>query len=70
MVDLPRGTVTFLFTDIEGFTAMTHRAGPEELVATLDEYFEDDYISDVPVRRKPGHVFDTFTSRSGNAVRE
>jgi adenylate cyclase len=32
--------VTALFTDVEGFTAMTHRAGPEQLVAVLDDYFE------------------------------
>jgi adenylate cyclase len=32
--------VTSLFTDIEGFTATMHRAGPEELVMTLDQYFE------------------------------
>jgi adenylate cyclase len=32
--------ITALFTDIEGFTATMHRAGPEELVATLDQYFE------------------------------
>jgi adenylate cyclase len=32
--------VTALFTDIEGFTATTHRADAEELVATLDQYFE------------------------------
>ena len=35
-----RREVTALFTDIEGFTATTHRAGPEDLVATLDQYFE------------------------------
>jgi adenylate cyclase len=35
-----RRDVTSLFTDIEDFTATMHRAGPEELVATLDEYFE------------------------------
>jgi adenylate cyclase len=35
-----RREVTSLFTDIEGFTATMHRAGPEELVATLDQYFE------------------------------
>ena len=35
-----RREVTSLFTDVEGFTAMTHRADPEELVATLDSYFE------------------------------
>jgi adenylate cyclase len=32
--------VTALFTDVEGFTAMTHRAGPQELIAVLDHYFE------------------------------
>ena len=35
-----RREVTSLFTDIEGFTATMYRAGPEELMATLDEYFE------------------------------
>jgi adenylate cyclase len=35
-----RREVTSLFTDIEGFTAMTHRAEPERLVAALDDYFE------------------------------
>ena len=32
--------LTALFTDIEGFTSMTHRAGPEQLVAELDGYIE------------------------------
>jgi adenylate cyclase len=35
-----RREVTSLFTDIEGFTATMHRAGPEELVTTLDQYYE------------------------------
>jgi adenylate cyclase len=35
-----RREVTALFTDIEGFTAMTHRANPEHLIAVLDDYFE------------------------------
>jgi adenylate cyclase len=35
-----RREITSLFTDIESFTATMHRAGPEELVATLDRYFE------------------------------
>jgi len=35
-----RREVTSLFTDIEGFTALTHRAGPEDLVTVLDQYFE------------------------------
>jgi adenylate cyclase len=32
--------VTALFTDIEGFTAMTERAEPTDLVALLDAYFD------------------------------
>ena len=32
--------LTALFTDIEGFTAMTHRAGPEQLIGELDGYIE------------------------------
>ncbi len=32
--------ITTLFTDVEGFTSLTHRAGPEALVRLLDEYFE------------------------------
>ena len=39
-LDGERREVTALFTDIEGFTATTHRVDPEELVATLDQYFE------------------------------
>jgi adenylate cyclase len=35
-----RREVTALFTDVEGFTAMTHRAEPERLIAALDDYFE------------------------------
>src|SRR5262249_26436721 len=33
-----RRELTALFTDIEGFTAMTHSADPARLVALLDEY--------------------------------
>jgi len=35
-----RREVTALFTDVEGFTAMTHRVDPAILVNTLDNYFE------------------------------
>jgi adenylate cyclase len=31
--------VTFLFTDLEGFTAATNRLGPTAMVGLLDEYF-------------------------------
>jgi len=32
--------ITVLFTDVEGFTAMTERVDPRTLVALLDRYFE------------------------------
>lgn len=35
-----RREVTALFTDIEGFTRTTREAGPKQLVAVLDGYFE------------------------------
>ena len=36
-----RREVTVLFTDVEGFTRMTQRADPEQLIAVLDSYFEE-----------------------------
>lgn len=38
-VDGERRVVTFLFTDIEGFTAMAAGQSPEAVVALLDDYF-------------------------------
>jgi adenylate cyclase len=35
-----RREVTAVFTDLEEFTALTHRAAPEELMRVLDQYFE------------------------------
>ncbi len=35
-----RRRVTALFTDIEGFSALTTRTTPEELISLLDRYFE------------------------------
>lgn len=32
--------ITALFTDVEGFTAMTDRAEPDRLIAALDDYFD------------------------------
>jgi predicted ATPase len=36
--DLPRGTVTFLFTDIEGSTRLLHELGAERYAAALEEH--------------------------------
>ncbi len=36
--DLPGGTVTFLFTDIEGSTALLHKLGAERYAAALAEH--------------------------------
>jgi predicted ATPase len=36
--ELPRGTVTFLFTDIEGSTRLLHELGAERYAAALDEH--------------------------------
>jgi adenylate cyclase len=33
-------TITALFTDVEGFTEMTNRLAPTELIALLDQYFD------------------------------
>ena len=38
MPDLPRGTVTFLFTDIEGSTRLLHDLGPERYANALAEH--------------------------------
>ena len=35
---LPTGTVTFLFTDIEGSTRLLHELGPERYAAVLREH--------------------------------
>jgi len=39
-LDGEKREITALFSDIEDFTAMTHRSDPEQLVAVLDEYIE------------------------------
>jgi len=36
--DLPTGTVTFLFTDVEGSTRLLHELGAEEYAAALAEH--------------------------------
>jgi class 3 adenylate cyclase len=36
--DLPSGTVTFLFTDVEGSTKLLHELGPEGYAEALAEH--------------------------------
>jgi predicted ATPase len=36
--ELPRGTVTFLFTDVEGSTRLLHQLGPEAYASALGEH--------------------------------
>src|SRR5882672_3631623 len=38
MPTLPTGTVTFLFTDIEGSTRLLHELGEDRYAAALDEH--------------------------------
>ena len=38
--DLPTGTVTFLFTDVEGSTRLLHALGEEVYAAVLAEHRE------------------------------
>ncbi len=38
MHDLPSGTVTFLFTDVEGSTRLLNELGPERYAAALEEH--------------------------------
>jgi adenylate cyclase len=59
-----RREVTSLFTDIESFTATMHRAGPEELVTTLDQYFEG--IADIVI--KHGGMLDKIVGDGVHAL--
>jgi class 3 adenylate cyclase len=36
--DLPTGTVTFLFTDVEGSTRLLHKLGADEYAEALSEH--------------------------------
>ncbi|MEP9352211.1 adenylate/guanylate cyclase domain-containing protein [Xanthobacter sp. KR7-65] len=53
--------ITALFTDVEGFTAMSERASPTALVAALDRYF--DTVGEIVVAH--GGMFDKIV---GDAV--
>lgn len=59
-----RREVTSLFTDIESFTATMRRAGPEELVTTLDQYFEG--VADIVI--KHGGMIDKIVGDGVHAL--
>jgi len=63
-LDSERREVTALFTDIERFTATTHRAGPEQLVATLDQYFEG--VAGIVIRH--GGIIDKIVGDAVHAL--
>lgn len=56
--------VTALFTDVEGFTAMTERADPRAVVAALDGYFA--LVSEVVIAH--GGMIDKFVGDAVHAL--
>jgi len=56
MADLPSGTVTFLFTDIEGSTRRWE-ANPEAMAATLSRH---DHLLRDAIDGQGGYVFKTI----------
>jgi len=56
--------ITALFTDIEGFTAMTERARPADLVALLDTYFD----ATTPVITEHGGMIDKIVGDAIHAI--
>lgn len=49
-----RRELTFLFSDLAGFTAMSERIGPQNMVALLNRYF--DGVTDVVQNRRGGYL--------------
>jgi len=56
--------ITALFSDIEGFTGMTERAGPADLVALLDAYFD----SAARIVTEHGGMIDKIVGDSVHAI--
>jgi adenylate cyclase len=56
--------ITALFSDIEGFTSMTERAGPADLVALLDAYFDAAAL----IVTKHGGMIDKIVGDSVHAI--
>lgn len=59
-----RRIITVLFTDIEGFTAMTERLPPEALIGVLDAYFAD--VSAIVIRH--GGMIDKIVGDAVHAL--
>src|SRR3954465_12818068 len=54
--DLPRGTVTFLFTDVEGSTRLLRQFGPERYAQALADHrrvLRDAFVAEGGVGGKP-----------------
>jgi hypothetical protein len=52
VVDLPDGIVTFIFTDVEGSTALWEDS-PDSMMGALNQH---DVAGDAEGRRSPGHL--------------
>lgn len=61
-----RREISFVFTDIEGFTSMAERLEPERLTALLNDYF--DGMSDI-IGAHGGAIDQVHRRRGGGAVR-
>jgi class 3 adenylate cyclase len=71
--DLPRGTVTFLFTDVEGSTRLLSRLGPElyaEALAAHRQTLRDAFAAEggVGVDTQRDAFFVAFQTASGAAI--
>ena len=71
--DLPRGTVTFLFTDIEGSTRLLRRLGPElyaEALAAHRQTLRDAFAAEggVEIDTQGDAFFVAFPTASGAAI--
>ena len=71
--DLPTGTVTFLFTDIEGSTRLLRRLGPElyaEALAAHRQMLRDAFASEggVEIDTQGDAFFVAFPTAGGVAI--
>ena len=71
--DLPRGTVTFLFTDIEGSTRLLRQLGPERYAEALADHrrvLRDAFVAEggVEVDTQGDAFFVAFATAAGAAA--